>query len=514
MSINGFLSDRSLIDSSRSTVNLETLNLPCGYLDRKTIEYFVAPLEVIDLRPARLSLAYRQETGVVAEPDRDVLYDTLSSIFEDGAAHIITNPTETVTSAEYYGLDYLEFGNDVLPSGLTSINVSREMLFTLDNSVLTPDEAAAFHDITLAEQERLFNIIEYLVYGTIVNDRTPDIDSVLISDGKYLGYVASSVVLSTLHSPVFIFGGVNVHRAVPNSIQFVFVIGSHTVKIKLWFNKNAFLIEYPITTILTVVPPLDLNILLNPASLADPIDSAIMSQRWSDAILQPELTNVDQTGMYLFTTRYIYNTKNYQAIFSIVYRGKAPDSMQARNYIANYLLSSGIGTRALWEIILPDIFYHSAFALVPFYDNITVLTNADIYPSIINILPLMTKLNSVVAVLPNAINPSRELMSAAYDKFFIGVAPSDVNENNSLLNLHPTYQSFSTTDIGFTEMTNNDREWSIKLNQAISVATGETNILTFNKVEFGNLIWVNFVLDYVSYLILTKESYKKHFNLV
>ena len=126
----------------------------------------------------------------------------------------------------------------------------------------------------------------------------------------------------------------------------------------------------------------------------------------------------------------------------------------------------------------------------------------------------MTKLNSVVAVLPNAINPSRELMSAAYDKFFIGVAPSDVNENNSLLNLHPTYQSFSTTDIGFTEMTNNDREWSIKLNQAISVATGETNILTFNKVEFGNLIWVNFVLDYVSYLILTKESYKKHFNLV
>lgn len=514
MSINGFLSDRSLIDSSRSTVNLETLNLPCGYLDRKTIEYFVAPLEVVDLRPARLSLSYRQETGVVAEPDKDVLYNTLSSVYQYGAAHIITEPSETVTSAEYYGLDYLEFGNDVLPSGPIAINVAREMLFTLDNSALTPDEVAAFHNITLAEQEHLFNIIEYLVYGTIVNDKIPDIDSTLISDSKYLGYVASSVVLSSAHSPVFIYGGVNVHRAVPNSIQFVFVVGGHTLTIKLWFNKNAFLTEYPITTILTVVSPLDLTILLNPSSLADPIDSAIMSQNWSDAILQPELTATEQTGMYLFTTRYVYNTKNYQMVFSLIYRGKVPDSMQARNYIADYLLNSGVGTRALWEIILPDIFYHSAFALVPFYDNITVLTNSDIYPSIINLLPLVNKLNSIVAVLPRAINPGRELMSAAYEKFFIGVAPSDVNENNSLLALHPTYQSFSTTDVGFTDMTSSDREWAIKLNQALSVAVGETNILTFNKVEFGGLTWINFVLDYVSYLILTKESYKKHFNIV
>jgi hypothetical protein len=513
MSIQGFLSDRSLIDATKSLINLESLNLPCGFLDRDTIEFFVEPLEVADLRTGRLPITYRPEENTAA-PDEIVLEDGITNIFQIGMNHLATYPNETVTLAQYADLDYLEFVNDILPEGPVAILSNREIKLTLDATKLTGDDREALLGINSLEQQRLFNVIEYLIYGTIVSDTIPDINSYLASNPeKFLGYVPNTVTISGARTIIKIFGGINIHRFTPRSIGFKFIIGNYQVQINLWMDKSAFKSEYPESTIINVVPPLDLNVLLDPSTLVDPIDSAILSKKWSDTLVQPEITNRDQSGMYLFETRYIYRGKTYQITFSLIYRGRCPDSMEARNYIADYLLNSGVGTKALWEIVLPDIFYHSAFLLIPFYDNITKLTNADIYPSIIKTNELADKMNSIIELIPRATDPYRELMTAAYEKFFIGVAPADVNESSSMLALHPTYRDFSTSDTGWAEMNAVDREFSIKLNQALSVATGETNILTFNTVESGNLRWVNFVYDYVSYLVLTKESYNEHFQI-
>ena len=209
---------------------------------------------------------------------------------------------------------------------------------------------------------------------------------------------------------------------------------------------------------------------------------------------------------------YIYNGNTYQVTFGLVYRGQAPDLLSARTYLANYLINSGVGTRALWELVLPDIFYTSAFALIPFYDNVTVLTNTDVYPSIINATNLLAKMNSLMNLVPKAANQTdREFMTAAYNTYLIGVAPADANVAPSLLSLHPTYQDFSTTDAGFIDMTTDDRNWSVLLNQALSVAAGGTNNLTTSVVADGGLNWVNFLYNSVSYLSLTQASYTEFF---
>jgi len=512
MSIQGFLSDRSLIDSNLPFINLEKLAIPCGYLDRDTIEYFVEPLEISDNRTDRLLITYRREFGVIPVDD-DVLTNTMNVVYPMGLAHLQEVPGDTVTLAQYAGLDYVEFANDILPVGPVSISSSRDMKLTIDNANLTDIEKAAIYSMSSAEQSRVFNIIEYITFGSMSSDDASDINDVLVAKTSFTGYVPTSIHLDQPRTIVYLFGGINIYRYVPKYFSFDFVIGTKIIRFKIWIDKVAFRTLYPVTNIINIVPPMRLEMLLDPSPMLDPIASAIDSKAWSDAIIKPELVNRDQSGMYTFDTRYIYNNKTYHVTFSIIYRGKTPDSLEARVYIASYLLASGIGTRALWELLLPDVFYHSAFALIPFYDNLTELTNADVYPSIIDATGILPKISSVLATLPHATDPVRELMTAAYDRYFIGVAPADVNQISRLLEIHPTYRDFSTTDTGFNEMSAEDREWSVKLNQALSVAAGETNALTVNRVIAGELEWINFVMSNVSYLILTIESYKAHFNV-
>ena len=506
MSLHGFLSDKSLIDSTRRLVNLEKIVLPCGYLDRDTIEFFVEPIELNDLRDERLTIEYRSESGMVA-PDQLIIDNVVQTVLQQGISHIASFPNETVTVAQYKDLDYLEFVNDVLPTEPIAIPITREMKLTIDYTKLTAEEQELINSMTPEEQQNLFNITEYLTYGTISTDSQSDINVELSSNPEYLGYKINSVKLSSDHVVIYLYGGVNIHRFTPTSIEFQFIIGDKSVDVKIWISKEAFKSEYPNTTIINVVPPMDLQTMLDPSGLSNPISSAILSKSWTDMILQPEIVSRDQSGMHLFDTRYIYNGETYTVTFGLIYRGRVPDAMESRIFIAEYLLNSGIGTRGLWEIILPDIFYHSAFALIPFRSNRTKLINADIYSSIIKATDLLDKINTVISRIPRASDPYRELMTAAYDKYFIGVAPADVNESSSLLAIHPTYRDFSTTDAGFSEMTAETREFAIRLNQALSVADGESNILTVNKVMIGGLIWVNFVYQYASFNILTKESY-------
>jgi hypothetical protein len=514
MTIQGFLSDQSLIDKSKSLINFETLNIPCGFLDRDTVEYFVEPLEISDLRPERLLITYRQESQLGA-PDRILAEHTLTNILAAGEQHIFEEPDETVTLAQYIALNGLEFENDVLPTDPTRISSNREIKLTIDFTKLDDTDKTALQNLSASKQRNLFNIFEYLMYGTLSVDEIADINIALaLNPNLYGGYVANSIKRSGM-TAVKVYGGINIHRFLPNYFEFDFVTDNGIVTFSVWSNKTDFRANYPYTTIINIIPPLPLDKLLNPSTLdVDPLETAIDSKDWSDDIVAPELVNRDQTGMYIFETRYVFNGKTYSVNFSLIYRGRQPDSMEARNYIADYLLNSGIGTRALWELLVPDIFYRSSFALVPFYDDITVQTNIDIYPSITNISASLNKLNAIVSNIPRANDPTREFISVAYDKFFVGVAPADVNEQNSLMEIHNTYRDFSTTDTGFNEMKSVDRVWSTKLNQAIAVAVGQVNLGSFSKVKFGSgdLEWINFVYNYVSYNILTKTSYDKFFE--
>jgi hypothetical protein len=82
-----------------------------------------------------------------------------------------------------------------------------------------------------------------------------------------------------------------------------------------------------------------------------------------------------------------------------------------------------------------------------------------------------------------------------------------------MIELHPGYRDFSSTDIGFAEMTPDDREWSILFNQALAVAIGELNDSTIGRVNIGGREFICLIRNKTAYNILTKESYLAYINV-
>lgn len=506
MALYGFLSDRSLIDPTKRMINLETLELRCGYLDREMIEHFVEPLEIVDHRPSRLAIQYRPESFTVSNLDL-YLNDTLLDVLPEGSDHVASNPLDTVTVAQYEELDNYsgECTNANIPVDPVSIERCLEFKLTFDSAKLTAGEQAALTNASDAEINRLMNVIEYLAYGTITSDTLPDINAVLVGT-NYTGYVPNSISL-TNRSLVFLYSGINICRLVPRVFRFKFILGVTQYEFSIYLDRVEFRKNYPLTTITNIIPPLSLPALLDPTIIADPLDLAINVNTTSNAILVREITDNDQSGMVEYKTRHIFNNQTHIVTFNLVYRGKTPDNLLIRRTLAEYLINSGIGTKALWEVRLPDLFIVNTFFFIPFWDEITALTNTDIFPSIAKVDRITARLDHFIQGLDDIDRASYELMTVAYDKMFIGVVSELTNEIRSLVSVHPTYRDFSTTDIGFAEMSIADREWSVLFNHILSIAAGEINSTVYSNVDIAGLTFTELVRNGNAYHVLTRNSY-------
>lgn len=504
MSLYGFVSDKCLMDPGVSIVNLETLNIPCGYLDREMVEHFVEPLEVLDTRQDRLPIVYRPSTYIV-RPDTEYVIDAFNTVLPAGVARMGLYPDNTVTYAQYSSLDYINFTNEVMPTGLTVITPN-DFKVTFDSTAITVEERTAIDQLNQDDFKSIFNIIEYLVYGIIPDDTVGDINNALIADNAFLNYVPTTVRVSELHSVAALFGSLDIHRFVPHWVEFEYNKAGIKLKFTIWIDRNAFRVNYPLFTVVATVPPINLETLLDPSSLVDPLDAIALSRKASDDIMIPELTDNDQSGSLAFTTRHIFQEVTHMLTFNIVYRGRRPNDLEVRRILVDYLLASGIGSEGLWELRLPDIFVKNQMYLIPLWDEQTILTNSDIYPSLLPVNRMTAKFNQLIAGLRTT-SGDFELMTVAYDKIFIGVKPDDINEVSTMLELHPTYRDFSTTDPGFQEMSNADKDFATKINNLLAIAAGQINNTMYGTVDIANKHFITLVLDGTAYNVLTKASY-------
>lgn len=504
MSIHLFLSDKVFFDPSLTFVNLEELNLSVGFLDRVLIEHFVEPSELTDTRTERLAITYREET--VGDHTIEVLENTITDIHAQGLAHVYLNNDETVTVAMYPGSELVVMNGEVMPVGPTILPRKYSQWLTLDSTKLSTAEDHILNNLSQLESNNLFNIIEFLTYGLISTDTQSSINTALLSSASFTGYIASSISMSMEFTLVYVHE-LNIHRLSPRMVTFKYAAGATTLDIVLWLDRDKFRTEYPHSTVLRIIPPFELATLLNPASMINPIEAAVLSRTTSTAGLTPEISLRDQTGMRAFQTRYVYENTNYTLEFDLVFRGRTPDDLECRNLLVDYLLASGVGTQALWEVRFPDLFIKSVFFIVPFYDNLSTIQNTDIYPSIFDVNEYITKFNLITANIPRKKANQFEMITVAWDRIFCGVCVDEINEIFSLVEAHPTYRDFSATDVGFTEMSSTDRDWSTKFNQALAKAAGENNSIAVSLITVGGLEWINLVLEQTAYNIITKTSY-------
>jgi len=504
MAIHLFLSDKVFFDPALTFINREDINLSVGFLDRVLIEHFVEPTELIDTRDTRLAITYRAES--IPDQAIVILEHTITDVHEQGLAHVRLNNNETVTIAMYPGSELVLLNSETMPVGPTILPREYSQWVTLDRSKISASEEYILSNLSQTERDNLFNIIEFLTYGLTSLDTQVSINADLLSSPSFTGYLASSIVAPSEFTVIYI-PELNIHRLTLRKITFKYVAGGATLDIDLWFDRDKFRTEYPHSTVLRIIPPFTLTALINPDLIIDPIEAMALSRAASAAEMAPEIRLRDQTGMYTFFTRYVYNNISYTLAFDLIFRGRTPDDLECRNLLVDYLMSSGVGTLALWELRFPDLFVKSTFFIVPFYDNLSTIQNTDIYPSVLDMNEYTTKFNLVTSAIPRKKANQFEIITVAWDRIFCGVCVDSINEIFSLVDAHPTYRDFSATDVGFTEISAADRDWSTKLNQAIAKAAGESNSISAGLVTVGGREWINLVVDQKAYNIITKLSY-------
>lgn len=528
MAIHSFVSDGSVFDPNITLLNLETTTIPCGYLDREMIEHMVQPIEFTDTRTQRLPIVYRQSFhnnddttignlmipdiidsyGNIADPFTVTMmqYDSLTdAVTAWSYATLYDDVNDVHPKMVYDNTTLVGMANETLLSTPVVITSNRKYNLTFDHTKLEASEITLIESLTEQDKEYLFNIIEYLNYGTIPDDTLVDIDNVLTSDVSFTGYVASSIDISNTCDILHVHDDVNLHRHVPSWGTFSFDKGGEILELTAWFGRAPFRNDYPLFTVLSVVPPLPLETLLDPSHLSDPFDSAILSRSTANNILVPGLTTDDQSGMQTFTTLHVFDNQSRYLTFNIMYRGRELNFIEARQVIINLLIDSGLGSLPVWKSRFPELFVVNQYYLIPLYDDITQLTNTDIHPSITDYINLKTKVDIVTSEL--VLNSTLEMMTVAYDKYIIGVVGLAHNDGTSLREAHSTYRDFSTTDPGFNEMNTIDRGWSIHLNQAFAIAAGETNNTIYGELTEGGRNFISVMTNKNAYHVITKASY-------
>jgi hypothetical protein len=76
-----------------------------------------------------------------------------------------------------------------------------------------------------------------------------------------------------------------------------------------------------------------------------------------------------------------------------------------------------------------------------------------------------------------------------------------------VLELHPTYRNFSSTDPGFSFMDPKTREFSILLNKCLAIAAGKASDPNYEVRDESGNNYVPFTVDYAEFLVMTKESF-------
>ena len=396
--------------------------------------------------------------------------------------------------------------DNTTPNGKISILFDSDRF---DSTLLDAD------NLTEAEQNHLFNILEAVVYRDQQTDT--NMEAILSSDTDlYAGYVEKSFLTSSSSGTgVFLDTTKTEHTFTFNDwVEFSFKTEENTITFHLWLSKSAFGTSYPYVTITAIIPPAPLDILCDPNTLANYTNVNLMQSSSSYIFDQANLEAVarDQNGIYTFTTKYVLSsTKSIQIPFALAYCGAAaPDSLDCRRYIREYLEKNAPVTVSVLQQIMPDVYITCRFYIVPLWDVYTTRTERDVYNSIWKLSTINSKLKKLFPNLDeDYLETYTELMTNAQFKALSVIIPDSNNGDQwSALELHPTYQDYSSQVPGWKYMTADDQDFAGKLVRVMTILNGNLVSEEFLTVKVGDSTYLAFSSGTAEYLVMDSASYK------
>jgi len=536
--IYGFINDNCFQDLNSDTFDVTEAPLPCGFLPPELFEYYQQQVLIKDIRDSRLPIDYR-EIGIGNFINDQYSYprDTLISLLDDLYENLVQEPDLTVGVEQYDAIVNTnnQANDDHIPDGTVPMTIST-MSITFDK-VGNETQYTNWKDkhISTDDKKKIFNIIEYLVYGTIPTDSINDINTFLnnntatfgtykdnsatLSDTRTIVYIYDAFVDDTVSPPVHGF-----YRFIPNWIQFSYTYidefdnSEKTIDFKLWISRLDFEINYPISRIIDVIPPLPLDQLQNPGEVTGIYQALEESALLTVDKLAAKLHIDDYSGFVGLTLPYVisYNNinANYDLTFGVLYKGKIPTSAEIRTYIRTVLFNN---QDTIWRTKFPTLYVDHSFFFIPLYSNRVDMGNGTIvYPSITEV-DFNSKLHTLLDGIVNIDTVPVEIFTVTYQTMSIlAVSGDNVEPMVKLLDILQSYRNYNTIDPKFNTLSPDEQEFAVKVNDLLSQCMNENNDEEFYHNVYNENEYYSFVQSIAGksyeFIMITENSYNNVIN--
>lgn len=299
------------------------------------------------------------------------------------------------------------------------------------------------------------------------------------------------------------------------------------IELHLWWGRDAFIEQYPLSTITDVIFP------CKPECLYELLDNYKSVSAASSAISEYSSTKMnevvkknDHTGVYTFTTDYYaypdtQPSNTFKLSFSCVYKGHVPTLEQVKTRLrAEVLAILPKHSEAEWRKKLPGIIADRQFFLLPIYDNIWTSYDESSNPKthrwgIFDLTIFSNLIRKTLGTKYLEQSQYGQIVSPKYSQYPVLAIPHLENpETNRLISsLYQDYiglQAGDTTDpeAPITQECASTQDFETHFNDSLADAAGVDESKFSELTDFPGLYWTHFTpIDGTTYYILAKKSY-------
>ena len=273
----------------------------------------------------------------------------------------------------------------------------------------------------------------------------------------------------------------NVYIFIPEFLEWETIINNKTYLIRIWFTNNSFSEQYDDFEI-TVIPPIERldDFFLPEALLKKKVEVENDTSQMEKVQLARELF----PETMLKAEMYDFHSKNTQEVmFSttwhvLIYGIAGNDIDKIKEAICSYILNNSTHTRDEWVKILPELFKHNEFVIIPRWDLYAIpdrVVTAGVHSALLSTYEsgfLVTEwLQNATHVKYPALHLSRNLQTFTHPYKNLGILVIGNPENKQnifkLSDFIPDYISVSSTSIDFNRMSNDTMNISKVISELI-----------------------------------------------
>lgn len=288
---------------------------------------------------------------------------------------------------------------------------------------------------------------------------------------------------------------------------------------KYWLADSAFSDQYDEFEIEVIPPVNDVDIFFSPYAT---VVQELAKRTLSDLSRIIEEAKGQYPETYVKFNNYLfYNVNNrnqkVDTNWTLLIYGKGGNDVDVmKDAVIDYVLKHSRHSREQWQLMFPELFKRTEFALVPRWDKLAIedmQAFSGLYAAMLSPNEMIDFTESALTFYP-APHIRETILTFPFDfkNLMISVVPGTSNSeaSSTLVSIFPDYLAINSSSLDFNRMSVATRHWAILLEEMLILAETADEFTTLpyhiRRSVKGNDMFLSSVYNNVNYLVMCKKN--------